>query len=73
MVRDLHSNLHIEAMRSVHSTFISDFAVGTHKLEAEPKLWDSTMEIGKTTAGETGVHKSKELNTKKFNKRRRRR
>jgi len=42
-------------VRRVHSTFISEFSVGTHKLEVALKPWDSTTEIGKIPAGETGV------------------
>jgi hypothetical protein len=42
-------------MSTVHSTFISEFSVDTHKLEVAPKLWDGTTEIGNIPAGEIGV------------------
>jgi hypothetical protein len=41
-------------MRRVCSTLIFEFFVETHKLEVMPKLWDSTTEIRKIPAGETG-------------------
>jgi hypothetical protein len=50
-----HLDLHIGEMRNVHSTFTAEFSVETHKLEVAPKSWDSTTEIGKIPAGETGV------------------
>jgi hypothetical protein len=51
----LHLDLHTGAVRRVHSTFISEFPVETHKLEVAAKPWDRTTEIGKILAGETGV------------------
>jgi hypothetical protein len=52
-------------VRRVHSTFISEFPVGTHKLEVAPKLWDTATETGKIPAGEMGVNKLMTLSTKK--------
>jgi hypothetical protein len=56
-VRDLWSglDLHSGAVRRVHSTFISEFSVETHKLEVAQKQWEGTTEIRKVPAGETGV------------------
>jgi hypothetical protein len=51
---------HLPALRRVHSTFISEFSVKMHKLKVAPKPWDSTKEIQKIPAGETGVHKANE-------------
>jgi hypothetical protein len=50
-----HLDLHIGAVRRVHSTSISEFSTERHKLEVAPKPWDSTTEIGMIPAGETGV------------------
>jgi hypothetical protein len=40
----------------VHSTSIFEFSVETHNLEVIPKLRNSTTEIGKIPAGETGQY-----------------
>jgi hypothetical protein len=48
-------DLYIGAVRRVLSTLISDFPVGTHKLEVEPKPWESTIKTGNIPAGKTGV------------------
>jgi hypothetical protein len=55
MARDPHPDLHIGAISGVHSTFISEFSVETHKLEVAPKPWDRMTETGKILVGETGV------------------
>jgi hypothetical protein len=55
MVQALHLDLHIGAMRRVHSTFISEFPIDTHKLEVAPKLWVRTMEIREIPVGEIEV------------------
>jgi hypothetical protein len=55
MVQTPNLDLHTGAVRRVHSTIISEFSIETHKLEIVPKPWDSTMEIGRIPAGETGV------------------
>jgi hypothetical protein len=55
MVWALNLDLHIGAARRVHSTFISEFPVGTHKLEVALKPRDTTTEIEPIPAGETGV------------------
>jgi hypothetical protein len=43
------------AVRTVYSTYISEFYVETQKLKVAPKPWDSTTEIGKIPAGGTEV------------------
>jgi hypothetical protein len=40
-VKAPHLDLHTEAMRRAHSTFISEFYTEKHKLEVMPKPWDS--------------------------------
>jgi hypothetical protein len=42
-------------MGRVHSTFITEFSVKTHKSEVAAKPWDRTMVIGKISAGKRGV------------------
>jgi hypothetical protein len=49
-----YSSRHRPAHR-VHSTFISELFIKTHKLEVTSKTWDSTTETGKVPAGETGA------------------
>jgi hypothetical protein len=51
MVQALHPDLHIGAVRRVHSTLISEFSVETHKLEVATKPRDKTTEIYKIPTG----------------------
>jgi hypothetical protein len=53
-VQALHLDLHIGAVRRVHSTFIYEFSTEAHKMQVIVKSWGSTMEIGKIPSGETG-------------------
>jgi hypothetical protein len=55
MVRASQLDLDMGTVRRVHSTFITEFPVRTHKSEVMLNLQDSIMEIGQILAGETGV------------------
>jgi hypothetical protein len=55
IVRASHLDLDMGTVRRVHSTFITEFPVRTHKSEVMLNLQDNTMEIGQILAGETGV------------------
>lgn len=46
----------LEYRGSEKSTLDLHFPIGTHNLEVALKSWESTMEIGKISAGEAGVN-----------------
>jgi hypothetical protein len=54
-VQALFLDLHIKAVRGVHSNSVFEFPIEIYKFEVMPKPWDSTTEVGKIPAGEIGV------------------
>lgn len=53
MAQDLHINSHTGTMQRVHSAFIFEFPIGTHKFDDMLELWDSTLKRGNIPMSET--------------------
>jgi hypothetical protein len=55
MIWALNLNLHRRAAKRVHSTFVFEFPIQTHKLKVMLQPWDRITETVKIPADETEV------------------